>query len=138
MARDLATLSRRLDRVADRITKGVERFGSDIFRRIGEEIVPATPVDTGFARGNWRPSLNAPSPIPVSILDPTGAATVGRITSVARQFRVGNRMFLVNRAPYIVKLNQGSSPQAPAGFVEEAIERGIRKAVRTAQTRGLL
>lgn len=134
----LARLSRRLDRVADRLTSGVQRFVAILGQELAEELVPATPVDTGYARGNWRPSLNAPSPVPVSVLDPTGAATIARITVTARQFRVGDTLFLVNRAPYIGRLNAGSSPQAPAGFVQESIVKARRNARSRAAREGLL
>ncbi len=35
----------------------------------------------------------------------------------------GGRLFLSNNVPYISRLNDGSSGQAPAGFVQAAIAR---------------
>lgn len=134
----LSRLSRRLDKVADRLADGITRYVVILGEEIAEELVPNTPVDTGYARGNWRPSINAPSPVPVSFLDPTGAATIARIKATARQFRPGDTLFIVNRAPYIGRLNAGSSPQAPAGFVQESIATGRRRAASRANRGGLL
>lgn len=138
MARTFASLSRRLRRTSRRLTVNIERTVADVMGEIGERLVPATPVLTGFARGNWRPTVNAPSPVPVSALDPTGAATVARIHAVARQFRVGDTLYLVNRAPYIGELNQGSSPQASAGFVQREVRAAASIALERARLRGLL
>lgn len=133
----LDALDARLRRVTDRLGRAVEAYVADIGEKIGEELVPATPVDTGLARGNWRPSLNAPAAIPVSFLDLTGDATVARIASVARQYVLGDTLYIVNRVPYITLLNAGSSPQAPANFVQAAVKKGLRRAA-AARRGGLL
>lgn len=104
---------------------------------IGDRLVPATPVDTGFARGNWRPTLNSPAEVPVTFNDPTGEGTTARIAVVARRYRVGDTIFIRNNAPYIVRLNEGSSPQAPAGFVQDAIREGFSAAVARIRIDGL-
>ena len=118
-------LAVRLNRLALRSERGIERFVATIGTEIGRVIVPATPVDTGFARANWRPALNAPAATTTSALDPSGAATVARITVVSRQYRLGFALFLTNRTPYIGSLNAGSSGQAPAGFVQASVRRGV-------------
>lgn len=137
MAASFATLDARLDRVADRLTVAIERYAGDLFAEIGRDLVPSTPVDTGLARGNWRPSLNVPVSRPTSLVDPTGAGAVARIESVGRQFHLGDTLYLVNRVPYIGRLNAGSSPQAPAGFVQAAVQRGLARA-RASRRLGLL
>lgn len=123
------SLVRALNRVSTRLTKGVERLMETTAEEIGREVVPATPVDTGFARGNWRPSINAPAVVPVTLNDPTGAATIARISTVARQYKIGDTIFIVNNASYIGDLNRGSSPQAAAGFVQESVRRGTKRAI---------
>ncbi|MGB5810117.1 MAG: hypothetical protein WBG86_06275 [Polyangiales bacterium] len=131
MASDISSLDERLDRVADRLTAGVEGLFADLIAFTGAALVITTPVDTGFARGNWRPSLNTPSPTPISTLDPSGQATISRIETVGKLWRVGDTAYIVNRAPYIGRLNQGSSPQAPAGFVQAALQDGLREAFQS-------
>lgn len=131
-------LVRRLRVVATRLERGIESLVADIGEEVGRDLVPATPVDTGFARANWRPSINVPAELPVTLNDPSGAATVARITTVSRQWRIGDVLYLVNNAPYIVQLNEGSSPQAQAGFVAEAVRTGTARAVARAESEGLI
>lgn len=128
MSTAFSTLDDRLNRVADRLTDNVVRLMTEIIISIGTAVVILTPVDTGFARANWRPSLNSPATSPISFLDPTGSATIARIETVARRFRIGDQAFLTNRAPYIGRLNEGSSPQRAAGFVQLAVIEGITEA----------
>ena len=122
----LEQLDARLRRVSRQLEQGVERYVAAIGAEIGRVLVPATPVDTGLARGNWRPSLNVPISRPTSLPDPTGAGAVARIASVAQQFRIGDSLHIVNNVPYISLLNAGSSPQAPAGFVQASVRNALR------------
>lgn len=130
----LRELESRLDLIARRLEFGVGVLVTAIATHIAQELIPATPVDTGRARGNWRPALNAPPATPISVLDPTGQATISRIAVVAARFRPGDTLFISNLVEYIGQLNRGSSPQAPPEFVEMAIERGFRSAVNGFQS----
>jgi len=98
-----------------------------VANEIGRAIVPATPVDTGLARGNWQATLNIPATAPVTTLDPSGAATVLRIAAVARRMTVDNSFHLVNRVKYIGLLFDGHSAQAPAGAMAAAISAGAAR-----------
>lgn len=96
--------------------------------------MPATPVDVGTAVSNWRVSVNAVSAqrrayVPGkygSTRPQNQSATI----STARQFindRPKARAFYVsNTVPYISRLNDGSSVQAPAGFVETSLNAALR------------
>ncbi len=130
MAIPLSLLEGRLREVSERVTAGIEKTVQLVGRGIAQELIPATPVLTGFARGNWRPTLNAPSTRPVTFLDPTGAATISRIIAVSQSYRLGDSIFIVNRAPYIAQLNAGSSDQAPPNFVAIAVKRGTARGLQ--------
>ncbi len=122
--------------LAGRLEGAVSAYVRGIVTELAE-VVPATPVDTGLARGNWRPSLNVPVQSPTSLPDPTGSGAQERIRSVARQYRLGDTVWIVNRVPYIGRLNAGSSPQAPAGFVQAEVRAAVDRARRLV-ARGLL
>ncbi len=138
MAIPLRRLEGRLDRVVRRLNIGLRKVVEDVGTAIGEELVPATPVETGFARANWRPSLNAPATVPISQLDPTGAATIAKIATVSKRWSPGDVLFITNNAPYIAALNRGSSPQAGPGFVQDAADRGTARAITAFERRGVI
>lgn len=94
-------------------------------------VVTATPVDTGRARSNWLVGDgSADRTVREAAVEPgTKGSTGGQNTTAA--IREGtdklnaaksNTLYISNNLPYIVPLNEGSSAQAPAGFVETAVQ----------------
>ena len=124
----------------DRIVKELEELGERIVRaivfEINAELVASTPVDTGWARANWIPSVGTPNgstrtnrPTPAMV--PGAAAEHAAGLASLSAFRLGQTAFIVNNVPYILRLNAGRSSQAPSGFVDRAVERGVQKAARS-------
>ncbi|QNN99850.1 hypothetical protein P67b_00091 [Ruegeria phage Tedan] len=104
---------------------------------ITAELIERTPVDTGWARANWVPAIGAPSlagsgDLSRSAREAGAASAGGRQSSAVGVIAAGYRdisqgpIFVSNNVPYIGRLNGGSSAQAPAGFVQDAIAAGIR------------
>lgn len=87
---------------------------------VDETLVNTTPVDTGRARSNWNPSLNTPDG---TIVEPDHKKP---IAPVAAAYKITDTILISNNLPYIKRLNEGYSKQAPAGFVDAALERGKR------------
>jgi hypothetical protein len=129
----LRQLSRRLDKVVRKLDVGLTTVVTTVATSIAAELVPDTPVLTGFARGNWRPALNSPPTVPITFLDPTGQATIAKIGAVASRFRIGDVLYIANLIPYIEQLDAGSSPQAPPGFVKDAVLRGFARGIKSFQ-----
>lgn len=121
---DLAAFARRIRAMGARI----EDNSNEVVRRtalaINQAVVLATPVDTGRARANWQVGLDESIDEPTDDTDPSGGETVSRNNQVIEQSAPGQDIHLSNNLPYIEALNNGSSSQAPAGFVEEAIAAG--------------
>jgi len=95
-------------------------------------VTKRTPVDTGRARGSWNVAINH---VDSSTLPPVAAASgvskalggrgfkrYGAPRPAVGRIEAGDEVFVSNHLPYIAKLNDGSSKQAPAGFVQVAIE----------------
>lgn len=127
---NMGTLQRRLDKVSKRLGEFVVGIQRNIIEEIAQEVVVRTPVDTGFARGNWIPGLNAAPLGPVTTLDPQAIASPARIIALAALLRIGDAFFIVNNATYIELLNQGYSPQAAAGYISTAVTIGVRRGVQ--------
>jgi hypothetical protein len=100
-------------------------------------------VDTGLARSNWTPELDRafeglfPARVPGkggSTAEENAAATIdaGAPTIEAFDIHANREIHITNNAPHIQPLNDGHSKQAPAGFVQIAVMKGLR-AVRGAK-----
>lgn len=86
------------------------------------QVTISTPVDTGRARWSWFLSVKVPS----AELPPEGKyrvpQTTERIKALEQNFTVSDTLYLTNNVPYVPDLNEGSSKQAPARFVEKSAE----------------
>jgi hypothetical protein len=100
---------------------------------IDAAVVTSTPVDTGRARSNWRVSTEKQSDVYDAYVKGLKGSQSGPNTQAAvDQAREAvdaappdaDTMYISNNLPYIQALNDGSSAQAPAGFVELAIQAG--------------
>src|SRR3989442_15420599 len=82
-----------------------------------------TPVDTGWARANWIPSIGSPRDALAGSRE--SVSTVEQeagVALVAGTYKLAQGAgFVSNHVPYIGDLNAGASPQAEAGFVERAV-----------------
>lgn len=91
-----------------------------------------TPVDTGWARSNWVPSVGNPfrglagsKEGSVAIID--NSVTGSGLAEAASYTLDKGAIYISNNVPYIRRLNEGSSDQAPAAFVQASVERGVRQ-----------
>ncbi len=98
---------------------------------INQVIVNETPVDTGHARANWQIGISEPITSEIDEEDPSGAATIERNAGTIRQAPPRKDIILSNNVPYIHKLNEGSSSQAPAQFVQMAVAQAVAAAKKT-------
>lgn len=114
-----------------KVAQDVEPAVDDTLRKVAlvanQTLVVATPVDTGRARANWQVSINAEVDAELDSTDAHGAIT--RNEGVIKGYR-GGEILIQNNVPYIGALNNGSSAQAPAGFVEKAIQAAARAVSR--------
>lgn len=91
-------------------------------------VVLRTPVDTGRARGNWFPTIGAPSrQRDDDLFDPGGQKSIAGIGAQVGLLTLGDVAWLTNNLPYINRLEEGWSQQAPAGMVSVELARAQRK-----------
>jgi hypothetical protein len=140
-------------RIALELTTLTEKVIGQLLLRSLQSVTAATPVDTGFARGHWTPSVGAPVTAPARppkkvVLTPGGkvsgtgtvdrkaarsegsaarAANLAKARSLSETYKLSmGRPYLSNNVPYIVYLNEGSSAQAGAKFIEKAVDKAVR------------
>jgi hypothetical protein len=93
-----------------------------------------TPRDLGWARNNWIPEIGPGPDNPVGERTEAGAGAAQAaqqqgIAAIVVSYKLGMGIITIsNNVPYIVYLNEGSSPQASPGFVQAAILRAVQDA----------
>ena len=115
-----------------------EKIIKDITLEATANLIEDTPVDTGWARANWIPSITTPVEENLTGVDPEPGQVAGAkgkqsngIAQVATRYRIkSGAVFITNNVPYVPRLNDGSSVQAPSGFVQAAIRKAIAIASR--------
>lgn len=110
----------------------VEKACVELAVNITAELIATTPVDIGWARANWVPNLGGPymgNSEPPDKPSPADTLTQESGLSQVLAFKLADgAIFVSNRVPYIQKLNDGWSDQAPAGFVEAAVDKVLAEA----------
>ena len=82
---------------------------------LSEDIIMATPVDSGRARGNWFPEINSFSNQEDNNADGSGSVAVSKVASKTRTLKLGQTFTLTNNLPYIVRLEYGLYPLTSKG-----------------------
>lgn len=118
----------------------IQGGSSELMRRLElramQTLVSATPVDTGHARSGWTPSVGSAVSDALE-LGSKKSETRRNANSRLRDNRAKAKaiaetyqlkqgtVFISNNVPYVVFLDQGSSAQAPANFIERALVAAI-------------
>lgn len=108
----------------------IRRVAYDAFSRV----IRKTPVDLGRARANWIPLVGKIPTGTIDTLDKSGDATIAKVAAESKNFKPGTIFYLVNNLPYINRLENGWSQQAPSGMVQTTMVE-VRSILRAA-TRG--
>ena len=86
-------------------------------------LVKTTPVDTGRAKGNWFVSTGAPNRSVDKERRAGQANSQGQQVILSAEKEDFPTITISNNLPYIQRLNDGHSTQAPKKFVESEIIR---------------
>lgn len=144
MVYTLATFAKRANDLADQVEEGGTKSQRAAASAIIESVVHDTPVGDpklwkrkpgpkflatyrpGKARANWRVSLGS---IDRTVFeekrDKEGGATISQARFRINTSRKGDTIYITNPVPYIHRLNNGWSTQAPVGFIEKAVMRAV-------------
>ena len=124
----------KLEMILEDMDRFINRQIVGLTLRVHKHLTIDTPLDVGWARANWVPQLTAPYRVNLLGLDPdSGMAASQRanaqaaLTAIATSYRMElGSIFLSNNVPYIGRLNDGHSPQAPPGYVQVSIQTAVR------------
>ncbi len=124
MAKARRSYKKLVDDTVKQLDEVVRKRTIALAAEIVTELIKATPVDTGFARSNWKASVGSAAPSTVGSRERVSHGAPYRSIARLRAWRPkAGRIFIENHTPYIGPLNRGHSPQAAPGFIEATIER---------------
>lgn len=130
MPGDLFDLAASFDAKAAAVEAQASKAAVEVALAIIDDLVYVTPVDTSQAISNWNVNLGS------SVVGTHGPYYPGMFGSTHHQSaqeaiaqakaalankKPGVPIYITNNLSYIRKLNDGSSKQAPAGFVERSV-----------------
>lgn len=143
MARTLKDLANEVRAFSDGLDEVNNQASCEVALAIVTNLAPETPVDTSKALSNWRVGIGQKSALAIpphspgrhgSTQEASVAATIAEAKAKLAAKKPGETIWISNVLPYIRRLNEGYSKQAPAGFVERAILIG-RKIAETISAR---
>lgn len=95
-----------------------EKLIKNIAADVAQGVVMATPVDTGTARGNWKVSSTPDTSYDNTASDKSGQGALQKIfVFISQNTKLGSVVYIQNNLPYIERLEDGYSQQAPSGMV---------------------
>jgi hypothetical protein len=128
---DIISFKADLNRFAESIDKKVEAVIRQIVIELFNAITLHNPVDTGYSRSNWRVSVNEPDEtVSVPPSDKARADTKNRTgwieapsldLSILSNLQSTDSVFVTNSVDYVQYLEEGSSKQAPSGFLRISV-----------------
>ncbi len=117
--------------VSKELSAFVEKLVVKLSSETTRELTKKTPRDTGFAESNWIPQIGSFNAAPVGTKISVGLAVDAQKKSLSllSRYKLPKKVFIVNNVSYIVDLNEGTSTQAPSGFVQNAIAKAIKSVI---------
>lgn len=120
---------------ATRVGKNINETVKATAKAVVREVVTGTPVDTGKARSNWQASLGDEDDAVLAPHHPGNHLGIGERANAQSAIaaadavidgrKPGETVYVQNNVDYIGLLNDGSSKQAPASFVQRAVLMGV-------------
>ncbi len=134
-------MANEVDRVMRALNKVTKQLITKLTLDVTANLIATTPVDTGWARANWIPTIGTPA-LPLgsptsrseklSIASAIDAQQQASLVSISASYSIDQgSVFITNNVPYIRELNNGTSAQAPRGFVQTAVEKAVRIDLRS-------
>jgi hypothetical protein len=129
----LRSLGARMERLATRIDTEILELKRVVVMAILRSLVGNTPVDTSRALSNWQVAVGDAMGTYIqaryagrdgSTEAASAAATIAAGEAALDTAQPHDLLVIFNKAPYIRRLNEGSSRRRPGGFVEKAVLAG--------------
>ena len=111
-----------LGRWAARSAADLEALARRAILATAERTLANTPVDTGFLRGNWQPTIGAPTPF--KVFEPGDAVEPPKATSlVVATLKAGDTFYFTNNTAYARFVEYGTSKMDGRFYMTRAVQR---------------
>ena len=122
-----------LEIILEDMDRFIARETVGVLFEISATLIEDTPLRDGWARSQWVAKIRSPYRANLTKVKPTSGQISARsnesqneLFKIAASYNLdAGPLFLSNNVPYIGRLNDGHSPQAPPGY----IQLGVLKAV---------
>lgn len=132
-------MSAQVDAIIHALERGIARAVAEVTLEVHHKVTVATPVDTGWARANWVPSVGKPhgkteGRAPTARTAPksklgVGEGAIAKGTADVLAMTQPVRCYVSNAVPYVggapPSLDSGHSTQAPRGFIRKAVTEAV-------------
>jgi hypothetical protein len=124
---------------ANKVEKSLEKAVRIVGLQAYSNITMSTPVGNpdlwqspapvgyvgGRARANWNIDINV---VDMTVTESTADPDASKALGVTAKYKLNDTIYISNNLPYIDRLNDGWSSQAPTNFVEKGIMLASRQA----------
>ena len=111
-------------KLATKVNQNAAKFVRKVVLDGMTNLIRQNPVDTGRSKANWSTSVGSPGADEFEMLGgktkinkKSAPADFARSVEGISEFKLGQTMFLYNNMPYMLALDQGTSQQAPSGWI---------------------
>lgn len=111
--------------IAQLISNEVRSLRNRLALRIDTRLVNETPRDTSEARLAWNISVGTPNNAQINMQD--DGTVMAQAISTINSAPTYTRLYIQNTKPYIDRLNNGWSLQAPSKYVERIIAQEVAR-----------
>ncbi len=124
-----ASLGNKLEKIGEILEDNVTNVVRGTALVVDQVVIAGTPVLSGRARSGWDVAIGVepntiPSDDPVSA-EAGAAAALSQGRTAIESYKAGMAgIYISNGLPYIKRLEDGYSAQAPAGMVSQAVAAG--------------
>jgi hypothetical protein len=117
--------------IVNSLTRFTENLVKALTLNVTANLREDNPVDTGWSRANWLNAIGRRVTKPIGSKESVDVqAQEATIAKVAASYTLNQGViFISNNVSYIIALNDGTSKQAPRGFVQIAIFRAVGQTV---------
>lgn len=109
--------------VAKKAEKEIAKFIAEAAIDVVSSVAQQTPIKSGQAQANWLTAIGKQFSYYIANAEDNSGwyDSVEWARNALKTVKYNDVIHITNNVPYIVKLNQGTSAQAPALFVQMAV-----------------